>query len=392
MNVRVNLIYGACYGDPPTIIINHILGGAGVQNDYYVNFYKKDNPNNCYTVGTIPIPVPCSFPQGTTRKLTVIFSTSNLSLTTHIEFGYGVSYGKPTSYQVRMADFINGITGFGRQFVITNNKLEIYITPSDPLYSTLTVSTLQENLPEPYSHVQLADDCPISTSNTKNICGWQPIAGGIGMFQYTLPNQSDIYLVEVTDQHFTTSFVTVEVVITPPPACIIKTKDSSYFGANDGELDVVVPSTGGPFTFNWYDSNNALISFQKKVVNVAPGTYCLDLINYNGCIINCCAIILEPLQMVPTIVTKKDYTCDNIPTKIRILMEGGIRGCENKCDDQGNYEYSFDKKIWYKSVYGDLIEIKGLPVGKYLLYIKDCACNIIELEFEILDLTIKVNL
>jgi hypothetical protein len=398
MDVRVKVIYGPCYGDPPTIVVLPVLGGGGVQNNYYVNLYKKDSNNNCHTVNTMPQQVLCSFPAGTTKKITVVFSKSSMALTKHTEFGYLIFYGAYKPYQLRIIDFINAISGFGRVFQVTDNKVEIYMTPSDPLYNTLTVSTLDEDFPEKYKHVQNPEFCPPPVINTKQVCGWQPISGGVGVFQYTVPPVKETYLVEVTDEFNTTSTVVVEIDIQKPQFCVVKTKNASLNGKLDGELDADLPQFGGPFKYEWYDSNNNLISTNKKVFNIGAGNYCLNLINKDNCVITCCGIVIEPEPLLLNFEYIKKIDCDNDLAICKFTLDGGLfsnfnhNNCGDKCLDIGPYTYSFDRVTWHPTKYDNTFTVDNLKPGIHTLYIKDCDCNIFKFDIEVVDNNIKIDI
>lgn len=371
---RVRVVHGECPNSPPAIVILANLGGGGVVDNYYVNYYRKDDdPKSVHTVAVPQSPHTCNYPAGTVRKLTIMFSLLALGSTAHQELGYSVVYGQPTHFSQRIAQFVAANSGHGRVFQVTGNKVEMYITASDPLYAQLSQSTLQEHIPEPYTHVQQAEDCPSLTPPTKQVVGWEPLAGGYGLMSYTLPYQDGVYMVEVTDEHFVTSSVVIEVDVPEPKPCHIEWGDVSSYGKQDGWVRAQVRGFHAPFLFRWYDAAGSLLSEEVEMRGLGPGTYCLELIDAFGCSYSCCAQVTEPLPL-KVLELERIPSCDG-SYRLVLQVEGGVVGCGDKCADRGEYRYAIGDGAWTNVRYDNKVIFDNLTPGRYRFRVMDCGCN-----------------
>lgn len=393
-NIKVN--YGLCPGDPATIIVDNFLGGGGNPNNYYYNWFQKDpNPNNCNNYVTT-----ARDPNGVNRAITVSFITYNDYLSVNIPFlGLSFTYGVPTAHPIINNDIINALIGFGRQFVIDSfGTLIIYYRDDDPLLGILGCAGLQiyhyiknPNIPGSFvtNPLCLSPSQPLE----RKICGWIPIAGGLNVDTFVVPSNVGTYMVEVVDEVGTPDYGIIELneVI---PTCAFDIMHVTCNGKNNGAITVLPfydESSG--ITFSWTKDGDPF-SNQKDLINLAPGTYCLTLVNSFNCQRTCCVTIFEPLPLVATIELQKNPSCIDCRNsdrygEILISVTGGNTDCAEDC--LSPYEYQLNNGEWKRADVDNKIFINKLLQGHYRLQIKDCKCCYTFVEFDIVEQKINIE-
>src|SRR5690606_3638478 len=62
----------------------------------------------------------------------------------------------------------------------------------------------------------------------------------------------------------------------------------------NGAIAAVVTGGTGAYTFEWTDSNATVLSTNDTLTQLGAGTYCVQVTDANGCVINDCFEITEP--------------------------------------------------------------------------------------------------
>ena len=132
---------------------------------------------------------------------------------------------------------------------------------------------------------------------------WSPIGGNTPSSALTTnttnPLAGGTYDVLVTDNvgctYSTSAFIA-------EPDTLLITEDSLYnptcLGASDGYINIDVDQGVGPYTIIWDNINNQ----QGYILDsVGVGTYCVQVIDDNGCIDSMCFVLTAP-QLVDTII------------------------------------------------------------------------------------------
>jgi hypothetical protein len=104
------------------------------------------------------------------------------------------------------------------------------------------------------------------------------------------------YIVTVTDAAGVTKSTTISV---PQATQILPAYswfDVSCFGGNTGLINAVPNGGMAPLTFSW--SNGATTN---KITDLVAGTYCLTVVDANGCSMTDCRTITEPPALSPTL-------------------------------------------------------------------------------------------
>ncbi|MEA3445372.1 MAG: SprB repeat-containing protein, partial [Bacteroidota bacterium] len=95
--------------------------------------------------------------------------------------------------------------------------------------------------------------------------------------------------------------------------------DVSCFGLSDGAIDVLVFGGVQPYTFLW--DNGATT---EDISNLVAGTYCLTVTDFNACQTTICIDILQPDELVVSLVSKVDVDCyGNNNGSIDVNVVGG---------------------------------------------------------------------
>ncbi len=80
--------------------------------------------------------------------------------------------------------------------------------------------------------------------------------------------------------------------------------DVSCYGLSDGSIDVMVSGGTMPYTYLW---DNGAIT--EDIANLAFGTYCVTVTDFNGCVASLCIDINQPDDLVVSLVSKVDVDC-----------------------------------------------------------------------------------
>lgn len=122
-----------------------------------------------------------------------------------------------------------------------------------------------------------------------------------------------------------------------------------------------------------------LISTDKCIKGLAPGTYCLKMTNAKGCSITCCTTITEPVPFVVSILEQLDPACASCKDGsqygyVQLGVTGGNRDCAEF--EKSPYQYSINGGEWKYFDYDDKVYIMNLLEGVYKIRVKDCKCCI----------------
>lgn len=388
IHTNIKAVFGLCPSNPITLVVDNYLGGGGEPQNYYYNWFIKDaNSNNTNTYTTtarvigehntrIIIPYPASDP------------TNEIFIP---ELNLNIDYRPGGTFDITPS-VISALTGFGRTFnVITGVGIEVFFKDDDPLLTNLlSLNQLSvnywTNLDVQY---QILDSIyragQVGVLFNRTIKGWIPLAGGVNVDTFIVPNNNETYMVEIVDEVGTPDYGVISL-LEIIPICSFEKKNASCNGLNNGSLIVnpIFDSSAG-ITFAW-TKDNVPYSNQKDIYNLSPGTYCLTLTNSNGCQRTCCDTIIEPLPLTINVVRLTQPSCSSCNTPERfgeLLVEisGGNTECSNGCTSP--YEYSLNSKTFTKVDIDNRILLSNLRIGSYKLAVKDCNCCYSFYEFTI---------
>ena len=173
---------------------------------------------------------------------------------------------------------------------------------------------------------------------------------------------SGIYTVTVTDAASCTVYDTL--IVTEPPAMTMSSItpiDITCFGQNDGIISAVVLGGTPGYTYLW--SNNQI---GDTITNLIQGTYYIDVIDSNGCILIDSAIINEPDHLI-SILSETNPLCHNDSNGIiDVLCKGGIPP----------YTATYVSISYTVADSNIVVNIPGLSAGTNTLYVTDAnGCN-----------------
>lgn len=176
-------------------------------------------------------------------------------------------------------------------------------------------------------------------SITTNIAGGVPFASGnpyliswSGPDNYISSNTSisnlvpGIYTITVEDSQGFTSSESYE--ITEPDELEITTnlqKDVSCFEGNDGVINITITGGTAPFTYIWSTSDGqGLVAGLEDQNTLTKGTFNLEVIDINDCVISESFIIEEPSALAVNNISKQDILCFGENTgSISLDISGG---------------------------------------------------------------------
>lgn len=178
--------------------------------------------------------------------------------------------------------------------------------------------------------------------------------------------EAGTYNVTVTDEHGCTASESILLDEAPPIMIGLTTHTLpsgsmiSCFGADDGSITGYVGGGTGQLSWNWtgpggFSSGSLAIDF------LAPGTYCLNVQDGNGCEAQQCSTITEPSPLVVSAIAS-DAPCGLESGSVDATVTGGT------------FPYSF---TWNNGA--DLEDLTAIPAGTYQLHVTDannCTANV----------------
>jgi len=171
------------------------------------------------------------------------------------------------------------------------------------------------------------------------------------------------YTVTITDVNGCTSFSSVS--ITEPAqitAAITAQTNVSCWGGNSGSATVAANGGTGAFSYSW---NTIPVQTSATANGLTAGTYIATVIDANGCRATAPVTILEPTEMVVSIISQTNVLCfgDNTGSAT-VIANGGT----------GMLSYS-----WNTIPVQTTPTVNGLPVGTYQITVTDSfGCQKVE--------------
>ncbi len=131
------------------------------------------------------------------------------------------------------------------------------------------------------------------------------------------------YTVNITDANGCTDNIVVTInEPTPVVATITGSVDVTGNGLCDGSATVAGSGGTSPYTYQW--DANAANQTTATATGLCAGTYCVDVIDANGCVANVCVTILEPNAIIP-VLSGTDATCFGVcDGTASVLVSGGV--------------------------------------------------------------------
>ena len=195
------------------------------------------------------------------------------------------------------------------------------------------------------------------------------------------------YSFTVTDYHGCTS--TVSVTVGSPAALSVNTTPVNILcnGNNDGAINIAPSGGVAPYNINWISGPTGpgcvLPVTLTTSTNIStpstmcPGTYVMDIIDANGCVLSTSETILEPANPVNITSSVNDVLCyGDFSGEINTQVSGGT----------GPYTYAWSTiSTWNTGPYaipfptnanvGSPIHPFGLPAGTYMVTVTDANGN-----------------
>jgi gliding motility-associated-like protein len=169
----------------------------------------------------------------------------------------------------------------------------------------------------------------------------------------TFPVDTTTNTFEITDIHGNVSTCSFDIIVFPVPAITLISEDVTCNGLNNGSIDATITVGTAPYAYDW--SNNEAT---EDITGLAPGTYTLDVIDYNGCTASASASIAEP-EVLTLEATDTHVTCYN-----------AADGAVNLNIDGGNDGYVFD---WSNNATTeDVTGLSGGPIDVTVTDAKGC--------------------
>ncbi|MEX0882738.1 MAG: SprB repeat-containing protein, partial [Cyclobacteriaceae bacterium] len=223
--------------------------------------------------------------------------------------------------------------------------------------------------------------------------GWidVEISGGSGNFLYewTGPNgftenqpsisslEPGIYRLTITDENGCT-LETDPLEINEPEPLVLDAAPTDFngygiscFGANDGRISLSPQGGSGTYSISWTGPNE-FSSTSETIENLAPGQYEVVVLDENGCEIAEQFDLLEPQQLVGSLVDQVDVLCFGESTgSINLDIAGGA---------SGNYRFE-----WFRdgtAMAETSQNLSNLPAGNYAVNVldeNDCSITLSDL-------------
>ena len=193
-----------------------------------------------------------------------------------------------------------------------------------------------------------------NASGTITSYSWNNAASGMTIS--VTPFTNTLYEVTVTDANGCMAADDIMIIVTQPFSLDTTVTHVSCYGYSDGEIDLSVIGSSGPFSYNW--SNNVT---NQDLTGLAAGTYSVT-VSEASCGVTATVVITEPEELQLS-VQHQDAKChgDSSGT-IDLTLEGGTPG----------YTY-----LWNGVLLSE--DITGIPAGSYSVIVTDnnlCSASI----------------
>jgi gliding motility-associated-like protein len=146
--------------------------------------------------------------------------------------------------------------------------------------------------------------------------GGTPSYSGIGSFE----TNSGTFIYTVTDSNGCIANAEITVPEAPAPLEITaNTNDITCFNEDDGSISIYPSGGTGPFYYSWSNEENT-----ENITNLSPGTYSVEVTDYNGCTQSGAYSIVEPNSIDLTYTTNNLLCYDYADGSVEMYASGGI--------------------------------------------------------------------
>ena len=179
------------------------------------------------------------------------------------------------------------------------------------------------------------------------------------------------YELTITDGNNCSTDSIFEVTEFPEITADFDVTDNSCAGSGDGEIDATIQGGLQPYTLDW-SGPGGFTSTDEDITDLEEGTYTLEVLDDNGCLVSFSAEVNAPDSVLATAVVDSVSCFDGSDGAIDVTATGGTPP----------YTYSWTGPDGFTSSDEDL---SGIPSGLYSLTITDAQnCNNpVDLEWEV---------
>jgi gliding motility-associated-like protein len=179
---------------------------------------------------------------------------------------------------------------------------------------------------------------------------WSPL-GGTNATATNLPIGT--YTVVATDANGCASQPAVSTMITQPSIVIINTTTNNVtcLGANNGSITASASGGTPGYTYLWLPATNG-----ATISNLAPGTYTVQVTDFNSCVQTATAVITQPSAVLAVSTTMSPVSCS-----------GGNNGGGAATASGGTAPYNY---TWMPGTVSGP-SIGGVPIGTYTVTATD---------------------
>jgi gliding motility-associated-like protein len=256
------------------------------------------------------------------------------------------------------------------------------ITPATPSCTGQPFILIVTVNPSIISNVEITNNSCFESNNgilSTNITGGVPFTSGPPyLISWTGPNSftstaSNIinllagdYILRIEDSNGV--FVIEEYTVSQPDLLRITTdveKNISCFDGNDGAIEVSITGGTAPYTYNW--TGDGVVQGSPSQSGLSAGTYSLEVVDDELCVINQTYILTEPDIIVINTVSKNDILCFGDATG---AIEINITGGTPTEVSPGIFEYGYS---WTgpNSFTSNAQNISNLLAGTYTIEVTD---------------------
>ncbi len=170
---------------------------------------------------------------------------------------------------------------------------------------------------------------------------------------------ANTYAVTITDANTPQNSFTATYLLSEPSPLIINSITSNNincFGSNSGSIDLDVSGGTAPYTFEWRDATNTIVSTNKDLNNLNVGTYTCTVRDNNNC-----TLVTSPV----TISTNPQLAATLLGTT-NVLINGQSTGAINinVTGGFGTYNYAWSNGSTTQ-------DLSNIPAGNYSLVVTD---------------------